>query len=553
MTKQLTVFRLLIPLHSLGLFDGLHVIDQIDPSNHRLTLCVRLSGTAASCPGCRTESRRVQGHYWRCLGDLPCFGRPVILRVQVRRFRCVNDACPRRTFGEPLPRIARCRARQTDRLRSAHHAIALALGGNPGARLARRTGMPIGGTTLLRRIREADLDPPLPPRVLGVDDWAWRKGQSYGTILCDLERGRRVELLPDRKSETLAAWLKDHPSVEIIVRDRAGAYADGARQGAPQAIQVADRWHLLRNSSDALRGVLDHHHRHLDEAAQIAVASLPDEPAADDNTLDAASAQDTGLPVTKAEQRSLDAQQRRDARFEEAVRLRDQGMTLRGIARALGIGRKTVRRWLRAGHAPTWRHADRSILDPFRDYLEMRWAAGCRNGTGLWREIRERGYAGRPKTVQEWVRHRLRRLDPAPAGSALSTPAWKAPSGRRAAWLVVAEAGELDDTERKFVDALITGAPPLVPVITLARAFRALVREKQADKLDDWLTAAQATALAGFVGGLKRDLAAVRAGLSLPWSTGPVEGQISRLKTIKRTMCGRAGFDLLRHRVLEAA
>src|SRR3954453_17769694 len=168
MTKQLTVFRLLIPLHSLRLFDGLHVIDQINPSNHRLTLCVRLSGTAASCPGCRTESRRVQGHYWRLLGALPCV--PVILRVPVRRFRCVNDPCPRRTFGEPLPRIARCRARQTDRLRSAHHAIALALGGNPGAHMATRIGMPVGATTLLRPIREADLDLPLPPRVLGVDD-----------------------------------------------------------------------------------------------------------------------------------------------------------------------------------------------------------------------------------------------------------------------------------------------------------------------------------------------------------------------------------------------
>ena len=175
--------------------------------------------------------------------------------------------------------------------------------------------------------------------------------------------------------------------------------------------------HLLRNGSDALRGVLDHHHRHLDEAAQIAAASLTDEPAANDNTLDAAErGQDTGLPVTKAERRSLDAQRRRDARFEEAVRLREQGMTIRGIARALGVGRKTVRRWLRAGHAPTWRHADRgrSILDPFRDYLEMRWAAGYRNGTGLWREIRERGFSGQSGIVRQWAT-RQRRQDP-PAG-----------------------------------------------------------------------------------------------------------------------------------------
>ena len=219
--------------------------------------------------------------------------------------------------------------------------------------------------------------------------------------------------------------------VEIVVRDRAGAYADGARQGAPQAIQVADRWHLLRNGSDALRGVLDHHHRHLDKAAQIA-AAVTAEPAVNDNTLDAASAQDTELPVTKAEQRSLDAQQRRDARFEEAVRLREQGMTIRGIARALGVGRKTVRRWLRAGHAPTWRHADRgrSILDPFHAYLETRWAAGCRNGTGLWREIRERGFTGQSGIVRQWATRR-RRQDPAVDRAPPAKPPKRTTRGKR--------------------------------------------------------------------------------------------------------------------------
>src|SRR3954464_5578796 len=321
MTKQLTVSRLLIPLHSLGLFDGLHVIDQIDRSNHRITLCARLSGTAASCPGCRAESQRVHGHYWRCLGDLPCFGRLVILRVQVRRFRCVNDACSRRTFGEPLPRIARCRARHTDRLRSSHHAIALALGGNPGAQMATRIGMPVGATTLLRRIREADLDPPLPPHVLGVDDWAWRKGQRYGTILVDLERRRVVDLLPDRSADTLAAWLADHPGVSAVVRDRAGAYAEGAARGAPDAIQVADRWHLLRNSSDALRTVLDQHHRDLRAAARIAAQpQVPDEPAVPEPGVPP----EAERPMRAAERRA--AQERRDARFAEVARLRGQGL-----------------------------------------------------------------------------------------------------------------------------------------------------------------------------------------------------------------------------------
>src|SRR3954467_4756623 len=426
--------------------------------------------------------------------------------------------------------------------------------------MATRTGMPVGATTLLRRIREADFDPPLPPRVLGVDDWAWRKGQSYGTILCDLERGRRVDLLPDRTAETLAAWLKDHPSVEIVVRDRAGAYAQGARQGAPQAIQVADRWHLLRNGSDALRSVLDHHHRHLDEAAQID-AAVTVEPAVNDNTLDAtstldaASAQDTGLPVTKAEQRSLDAQQRRDARFEEAVGLREQGMTIRGIARTLGVGRKTVRRWLRAGHAPTWRHADRgrSILDPFRDYLETRWAAGCRNGTGLWREIHERGFTGQSGIVRQWAARQRRQDLAADRAAPAKPPKAHPPTPRKAARLLMSEPDKLSGDDRRFVTTLLELSPPIARAVELSKAFSTMVKEGLADQLDAWIRAAETGGFKGFAGSLRQDRDAVHAALTLPWSTGPVEGQINRLKVIKRTMYGRADFDLLRHRVLAIA
>jgi len=345
----------------------------------------------------------------------------------------------------------------------------------------------------------------------------------------------------------------DHPPVEIVVRDRAGAYGDGARQGAPQAIQVADRWHLLRNSGDALRGVLDHHHRDLDEAARIAAVTV--EPAANDKAPGATGDRDVEPPITKAERRSLDVRHRREARFEEAVRLRGQGMTLRGIAQSLGIGRRTVRRWLRAGHAPTWRHADRgrSSLDPFRDYLEARWAAGYRNGTGLWREIRDRGFAGQSGVVRQWAARRRRQDPPADLTTPTNPPKAQPPTARKAARLLMGEPDKLDEGDRRFVTALLELSPPIAQAVELSKAFSTMIKNGLADQLDGWISAAETGGFKGFARSLRQDRDAVHAALTLPWSTGPVEGQINRLKAIKRSMYGRAGFDRLRHRVLAAA
>jgi transposase len=306
---------------------------------------------------------------------------------------------------------------------------------------------------------------------------------------------------------------------------------------------VADRWHLLRNLGDALANVLERHHRDLRAAAEVAAEAEAEAP----SPLDELSG---SLPVEPPRQ---DRHAGRRARFDEAVALHEQGWPVKRIARTLGVDPKTVRGWLRSGRLPTWTQRSRgSAVDRHAEHLRRRWDEGCRNAAQLWRELRERGFCGRLRTVQRWV-VRFRASDPASPTPRRSRAAWKAPGKRRAAWLMVAEAEALDATERRFVEALLAASPDLARVVELARRFRAMVRDRQEAALDPWLSAARETALAGFADGLARDLAAVRAALSLPWSMGPVEGQISHLKTLKRSMAGRAGFDLLRARVLEAA
>ena len=354
----------MLPLIPAGL-----VINQVLPGADQISITTTSCPEVAQCPSCAQTSQRVHSHYQRQLRDLPSQGRPVTLRVQVRRFRCLNPACSRQTFAEPLRGTARRQARRTERLGDLQRHLGLALGGEAGMRLAERLAMPISADSLLRLTRRAsnDNEPASTPRVLAVDDWAWRRGQRYGTILVDLERNSVVDLLPDRQAETLAGWLRQHPGVEIVARDRAGAYADGVRQGAPDATQVADRWHLLRNLGDAVRAIVDAQHAALRRTAKLVSEPLPVPSVA-------APASHNPMPMAVT-RRSQASQTRRQMRYEEAARLRAAGVSIAGIAGQLGAERKTIRRWLRAGHAPLWRQPRReSVLAPYRNRLEQRWA-----------------------------------------------------------------------------------------------------------------------------------------------------------------------------------
>lgn len=479
------------------------------------------------------------------------------LRLQARRFRCLDPTCTRQTFAEPLPDVAPARARRTRRLGDLQRCVGLALGGEAGARLAERLAMATSPDTLLRITRAAGQDamPAATPRVLGVDDWAWRRGHHYGTALVDLERNRAIDLLPDRQAETLAIWLRQHPGVEIVARDRAGAYADGVRQGAPGAIQVADRWHLLRNLGDAVRALVERHGSATRRAAQRTAetqAQAGDEgrgeplPGVPPPPLRPPSA------AQRASQASLD---RRQARYEAAADLHGRGVSISRIAGLLDAERKTVRRWLSLGHAPSWRKPRRgSGLDVHVAYLEGRWNEGCRNAAQLWRELIGRGFTGRPGLVRRWAAGRRReQTDTSATQQRLEAKAWAGPTVRRIGCMLMADETRLSADERLFIGHLLTEAPRLAEAVTVAKRLQCLLRHETGDTLPAVLAAADETPLKSFAAGLRRDQDAIQAALDLPWTTSPVEGQISRIKMIKRTMYGRAGFDLLRARVLHTA
>jgi len=530
------------------------VVEQVLPTPDHLTVLCRSCITAPVCPGCGHPSSRRHSSYPRRLADLPWQGRRVQVEMQVRRLRCGQPGCTHRIFAERLSAVAGPYAQRTARLGSLQHHIGLALGGKAGARLAERIGTPVSGATLLRLVRRgAPATPAAAPRVLGVDDWAWKRGQRYGTVLVDLERHSVVDLLPDREADSFAAWLRAHPGVEVIARDRGAGYAEGGRRGAPDAVHVADRWHLLENCSAAVLEAVKRHLPALRAAAQptsgaAVAAAVIATPAADPTA---------PPPMTSAQRLQYEGWQRRVQVHDEVMRLHRQGVPVRHIARDLALSRNTVRRWVR-GEQPELHRPRTHSLDPWRAVLERRWVEGCRNGARLWRDLRDAGFKGGMRVVTEWAsRKRLAALgqQPGPAAVPATQPPTRPPTypARRVARMLAADLAVLAEPDRSYVERLLALSPALAKVRDLAQRFGALVRTRSADALTPWLAEAGAGDLRGFAAGLHQDQQAVRAALLLPWSSGQVEGQVSRLKLIKRQGYGRAGLDLLRAHLIRAA
>jgi|SRR5690348_764373 transposase len=503
------------------------------------------------CPCCGERSSRVHSHHLRTVADSPAHGQTIELKIRLRRFFCDSPDCPQKTFAEQMPDLMHRRSRKTRRLIGSLEAIALALGAEAGARLAQKLSIPVSPDTLLRLIRNIPATAAPTPRVLGVDDWSFKSGRRYGTILCDLESHQVVDLLPDRSASGLAQWLQQHPGVELISRDRSGEYARGAALGAPRATQIADRFHLVHNLMEAFERGLDRQHALLREVARACAADAAG-PSGDGGDGSAA----TPPALTRRQQRHQQSQQRRKARYDQVKQLQAQGASLRQIARQMQLNPHTVQRYAHASQFP--QHASYpagpKALAPFMTELKQRWEQGWRSAMKLHRQLQESGFGGSVHMVRRQLAAWRQQKQPTQPAAPWS------PSARAVAWLLLKEqktdaTTKLTAKEQAFLDALHPKWPQLAENLWMVQEFSRVLSQDDPIQLQAWVDLTQEPAILRpiqqFAKNLRRDWDAVLQAVSQPWSNGQVEGQVNRLKMIKRQMYGRAKFDLLRARVLQ--
>ncbi len=538
-------------------------IDEFVSNDDSITIRVHSRQPKADCPRCRQPSGSLKGRYVRRLADLPWHNVAVGLELHTRKFRCRNALCRQKVFCERLPQVAASYARRTMRLNEAITLLAFALGGRNGSRTASQLHLSASKDTLLRMIRQnAKRDSSgekAKVRILGVDDFAFRKGQTYGTILVDLEKRQAIDLLPDREADTLKTWLAAHPEIEVVSRDRAPAYADGARRGAPNAQQVADRFHLLKNLREALENFLGRRYSLLKQAHEtirakrIAEANLPNI----DNGPRPGSDQNQKEEVLRLNDECADAEQtRRAERFAKVRELREKHYSISAIARTLKMHRRTVRLFLRADELPIRQVGyRRSRLTRFIPFLKKRWAEGCRNATKLWCEIKGQGFHGSDSLVRHFLQSSRESVpEEAKRGFVNVTGiSRQPPSARQTGWLLFRPDLCQKDWQTEYVEELCRSSQEVKAAKNLTDEFYELMKNGKIESLKEWLAQAAASGInemASFAKGIKQDWAAVEAAIETKWSNGQVEGQVNRLKTIKRAMYGRAKFDLLRAKVL---
>jgi transposase len=524
---------------------------------------IRVRGRAggASCPWCGRWSARVHDGYVRRLADAGIGGRRVVAWLRVRRLKCGNGGCPKRTFAEQPAGLASWRARKTPLLAAALAGVVSVLAARPAAALAGRVlAVEVSRDTLGRVLMGLPGPAAGLVRVLGVDDFSLRKGARYATLLVDMETGRPVEVLPDREAATLAAWLAEHPQVEVVCRDRAGAYAQAVRDGAPQAIEVADRWHLWHNLCEHAARAAARHQGCLAQAGCACRDQDQDRERDRDRDRDrerdreAAGEGEQGQQQPPGELPAGLAAGELPAGLAAVIRerhravheLRAAGTTLAGTAAALGLSPQlTGRFWRAADPGQLLAARPAAALEPYKAYLQQRWDQGITSIAVLHREITALGCPASYTTTYAWLA--LLKLAAPPAAPAPPAP-------QQAARWMLTDPARLDSGQHAQLAAILDRCPELGDLARHITSFATLLTCRPGTGLDDWLTTVEASPgqpeLRSFAHGIRRDYQAVTNALTLSWSSGLVEGLNTRTKLLQRQMYGRASFPLQRKRIL---
>ena len=497
----------------------------------------------------------MHGGYSRVMADGAAGGRPVLIVLAVRRFRCGNPGCTAVTFAEQAAGLSERYRRRSVPLLGMLAGFGLELAGRAAARLAGTLGIAVHPATVLRLIAAAaEPEVTAAPEVLGVDDFALAKGQVYGTVLVDMRTGDVTGLLPDREAASFEAWLKAHRGATVICRDRAGNYAEGARAGAPDAIQVADRWHLWHNLGEYAGKTVAAHRGCLKDqpgggdADGTTAPGTADTPGQEPPGQGERAVMPDGFLDACGRERRL-VRRTRD-RYAEIHRRLDAGESLSAISRVTGLDRKTVQRFARAGSAGELlgnATSRESKLDDFTPYLRQRWNDGVTDAAALHAELRERGWAGSEQTVRRYVRpfrQALAAPDPAPA----------VPKTRQITRWLLTRPDRLQADEQAQLEAIRARCPHIDALAGHVTSFAEMMTARTGSRdLESWLAAVEADDQAGLrslAAGIRNDQQAVTNGLTLHWNSGKVEGTVNKIKMIKRQMYGRAGFELLRKRVI---
>ncbi len=538
----------------LPIASNIHLI-QARSGWNSIELVIATATVGARCPCCGRLSRRVHSRYVRHLADAPLRRVQVSVELHVRKFHCDNPGCERSIFVERVAGFADSYARRTVQLDELLRLIAFANGGECGSRVAAELRIPISPQSLLRLIRRQGVGAIVGGRILGIDDWAFAKRKRYGALVVDLEEHRVVDLLPDRLAGTVSEWMQKHAEVEIVTRDRGDNFISGVTKGAPQARQVADRWHLHHNLGEMLKRLVE---QHLSELHRLFRDHWRDRVNTKSGNANRSHSHFyKGESAAEREQR--DNHERYRQRHEMVHALAHAGKSVREIAKTTGLARTTVQSIL---NMPTYtgvpqRGQCSSPIDRYSDFIAQNVAAGRINAVQLYKEIQKQGFTGVYSTVWRLVRCFARQLGQLasnvpvvhqPPPSTISLPS----VFEVVQWLMEKQ-HTLTPEQTGFLQQWLGSMPAIRAGRDAALRFTEILTERKPEKLEAWVVEAAASSssvIRGFAKGIKADYDAVLAALQLPWSNAQLEGQVNRLKVIKRVMYGRAKFDLLKIRVM---